>query len=59
MVVPSHNAWLKGLDLEKEGIVTALIDATVFEQSVIAEDLASSKDMLINYAGERNLRNRV
>ena len=54
VVVPPHDAWLKDLDLEREGIVSALIDVEAMEQSGIdiAEDLESTKDMLIKYAGK-------
>ena len=54
MVVPSHDAWLKDLDLDKEGIVAALIDIEAMEQSgiSIAEDLEDTKDLLIKYAGK-------
>ena len=44
--------WLQGLDLHREGITAALIDTTSFGFAGIEEDLESTKELLIKYAGE-------
>ena len=49
--MPPHDMWLQGLDLHQEGITAALIDSTSFGFAGIEEDLESTKELLIRYAG--------
>ena len=52
--MPPHDMWLQGLDLQREGITAALIDSTSFGFAGIEEDLESTKELLIRYAGDMN-----
>lgn len=54
MELPPHDVWLQDLDLLQEGVVAALIDTAAFGQEDVEEDLASTRELLIKYAGRGN-----
>ena len=53
MELPPHDVWLQELDLQREGVVAALIDTAAFGQVELEEDLIGTRELLIKYAGEQ------
>ena len=52
MELPPHDVWLQELDLQREGVVAALIDTAAFGLAELEEDLVGTRELLIKYAGE-------